>query len=69
MVDEPTKRLFGVRIYPESGPHVILALLAASADEAENIARGRAGFSNASDAPATVRECPPEDEAILVTFK
>jgi hypothetical protein len=69
MVYEPTKRLFGVRIHPESAPHIIVALLATSESEAESIARGRAGFLDESDAPVTVRECPPEDEAILVTFK
>jgi hypothetical protein len=67
-VDETKKRLFGIRIYPESAPHVMLALLAASESEAEKIARERTGFAAAAAAPATVRECP-EDEAILVTFR
>jgi len=65
-VDEPTKRLFGIRIYPESAPHVILAFLATSANEAEKIARERTGFAE-SDAPATVREC--HEDGILVTFR
>jgi len=32
--DEPTRRLFAVRIHPESAPHVTIALLAGSATEA-----------------------------------
>jgi len=65
-VDEPAKRLFGIRIYPEAAPHVIVALLGTSASEAEKSARGRTGLS---DAPAIVRECPEDDEAIVVTFR
>ncbi len=38
------KRLFNVRIHPESGSHVVVALLAESEREAEERARERAGL-------------------------
>ena len=58
------KRLFAVRIHPKSGPHSIVISLASSPDQAEEFARGKAGFL---DAPATVDECP-EGEAIYISF-
>jgi hypothetical protein len=63
--NEQGKQLFGVRIYPESAPHVMMAILATSASEAEDMARERTGHR---DAPATVRQCA-EDEPILITFR
>jgi hypothetical protein len=63
-VEKSTKRLFCIRIYPDSAPPSIVALLAGSESEAETIARGRAGLATA---PAFVRECP-DDDSILVTF-
>lgn len=69
--DEPTTRLFGIRIYPEEGPPAIVALLATSASEAEKIARERAEglVEGLSEAPAIVRECSEDDETVLVTFQ
>ena len=62
---EPTRRLFAVRIHPESAPHVIVALLAGSAAEAEIIAREK---TRSGSAPATVHECGPDDVTV-VTFR
>lgn len=59
------KRLFGIRIQPETGPHVILALLAESTAEAEDMARNRTGHMTAS---AVVRECG-EGDVVLITFR
>jgi hypothetical protein len=69
--DEPTTRLFGIRIYPEEGPPVIVALLATSASEAEQIARERAEglVEGMSEASATVQRCSEDDETVLVTFQ
>ena len=57
-----TKRLFVVRIHPESAPHSIVTLLASSAQEAESVAREKTG---AADAPATVTDCGSDDYSIV----
>jgi hypothetical protein len=58
------KRLFAVRIHPESGPPSFVISLASSPDQAEELARGKVGHA---DAPTTVNECP-EGEAIFISF-
>jgi len=62
---ETKQRLFGIRIYPDSGPPMMVALLATSVSEAEKRAREKTGLVAA---PATVRECG-EGEHVLVTFR
>jgi hypothetical protein len=58
------KRLFAVRVHPKSGPHSIVISQASSSHEAEEFAKGKAGFA---DARTTVDECP-EGEAIYISF-
>jgi hypothetical protein len=72
-VYEQRKRLFGIRVYPDSAPHVVVALLATSEGEAEEMARQLAGqlhsdAASFADAPTTLRECG-EDDAVIVTFR
>ena len=62
---ESGKSLFAVRVHPENGPDSIVIRLASSAQEAEELAKGKAGLA---DAPATAYECPT-DEAILISFR
>ncbi len=62
---EGRKRLFCIRLHPDAALHVIVALLADSASEAETIARGRTLLSAA---PASVFEIA-DDEVIQVTFR
>ena len=62
---ESGKSLFAVRVHPENGPDSIVIRLASSAQEAEELAKGKAGLA---DAPATAYECPA-DEAIVISFR
>jgi hypothetical protein len=62
---ESGKSLFAVRVHPKNGPDSIVIRLASSAQEAKELAKGKAGLA---DAPATAYECPT-DQAIVISFR
>ena len=56
------KKLFVVRVYPESGPLSLIMRLATSAREAEDFAKKRVGFT---DAAIKVHECALDEEMLI----